>query len=388
MATVEQEAIEQDKEEKKHAQKNDYCILDYFKEHTGLAVTCVSAIVAITSFVFNYAVVLQNAAFMRYWNIHTAYMADSKGIQFYTVFAAFIYGIMVVLVHALLSKTADVYRHDNVLASRGKYVIKDLKRHHKKLLKEKREIDRELQNVSSTEEQKCLQDRLNKILKDIKLHEMNDPETKSAIHGVKVRIASNVAISIGVSLLICVLGIVFFGVTVSEQLDIKLAILISLPVLFLDLLLYFVPAYFATRPKKIKDTDIVDMAYELIEGRTPMFPLEGLIHKGVKPMVSDMNIRMMLIQYVTTIIVCIFLFAQLGANGAKSSKEFPIYTDETGTYAVVYNNGDSLILKSANIEETEIEIDVRQQKVVSASDISYEIRTFETVIVTGKDGEK
>lgn len=54
----------------------------------------------------------------------------------------------------------------------------------------------------------------------------------------------------------------------------------------------------------------------------------------------------------------------------------------------MYNNGDTLVLKGANIEDTQIEINVRQQKVVPSSDISYEIRTFEAVIVTGKDGEK
>lgn len=92
------------------------------------------------------------------------------------------------------------------------------------------------------------------------------------------------------------------------------------------------------------------------------------------------------------VIVLIGLFvttySTAGKEAAQKIQDFPIYIDETGTYAVVYNNGDTLVLKGAHIEDTQIEINVRQQKVVPSSDISYEIHTFETVIVTGKDGEK
>ena len=93
-----------------------------------------------------------------------------------------------------------------------------------------------------------------------------------------------------------------------------------------------------------------------------------------------------------TVIVLVGLFVTIystaGKEAAEKLQDFPIYTDETGTYAVVYNNGDTLVLKGANIEDTQIEINVRQQKVVPSSDISYEILTFEEVIVTGKGGEK
>lgn len=69
-------------------------------------------------------------------------------------------------------------------------------------------------------------------------------------------------------------------------------------------------------------------------------------------------------------------------------KNFPICTDETGTYAVVYNTGDMLISKAAKIGEdgSTIEIDVRKQKTVSAAQMHYEICTFEEVIVIGKEG--
>ena len=41
--------------------------------------------------------------------------------------------------------------------------------------------------------------------------------------------------------------------------DIMMVLLASAVVLVLDIGLYFVPAYIATRPKKIKDADIISM---------------------------------------------------------------------------------------------------------------------------------
>lgn len=42
--------------------ENQYKIFDYFKEHTGLLVTCISALVAIMSFILHFAVGRMNYA--------------------------------------------------------------------------------------------------------------------------------------------------------------------------------------------------------------------------------------------------------------------------------------------------------------------------------------
>lgn len=106
----------------------------------------------------------------------------------------------------------------------------------------------------------------------------------------------------------------------------------------------------------------------------------------IKELLSDLKIRQLLVAVLLIFAVLIGTYISAGKNSAMRMKEFPICADETGTYAVVYNNGESLVLKSAEISENQIEIDVRKQKVVSATDVSYQIHTFETVVVTGKDG--
>ena len=45
-------------------------IYHYFREHTAFLVTCVSAMVAITSFVLNYAISRYNLAYLQYWGAY------------------------------------------------------------------------------------------------------------------------------------------------------------------------------------------------------------------------------------------------------------------------------------------------------------------------------
>jgi hypothetical protein len=64
MSVQEEENVPSDSSPK----ENPYKIFDYFKDHTGLLVTSISALVAIMSFILRFAVGRMNYALMTYRN--------------------------------------------------------------------------------------------------------------------------------------------------------------------------------------------------------------------------------------------------------------------------------------------------------------------------------
>ena len=51
---------------KSSTMQSDESIYHYFREHTAFLVTCVSAMVAITSFILNYAISRYNLAYLQH----------------------------------------------------------------------------------------------------------------------------------------------------------------------------------------------------------------------------------------------------------------------------------------------------------------------------------
>ena len=49
--------------------ENQYKIFDYFKDNTGMLIACVSALVAIGSWLLRFAVGRMNYAYLAYWDI-------------------------------------------------------------------------------------------------------------------------------------------------------------------------------------------------------------------------------------------------------------------------------------------------------------------------------
>ena len=64
----------------------------------------------------------------------------------------------------------------------------------------------------------------------------------------------------------------------------------------------------------------------------------------------------------------------------KNETNFKIVSIEEEQYAIIYQGQDKYYLEKAVITDDIIAIDTRQQRIISTSDISFSIRTFDKVI--------
>lgn len=158
-----------------------------------------------------------------------------------------------------------------------------------------------------------------------------------------------------------------------------LSLLVVIPVILFDLVVYFVFSYFLVRRKYSKVTDLEELNADNEDSGEGLFPLEIFAIKGAKVFATDTNIKLAMLLICASAIMCLFSFTYIGQQAAQNKKEFPIHSDEGLSYAVVYNNGESVIMKQATVDGDAVYIDTSYQKIVSAKDIDYCLQTFESV---------
>lgn len=380
----EESAIKTDNGSRKHS------VYNYMKGHASFLVACVSAFVAVISFALNYAASRYTGAYLQFWMVDTVYAKENNTELIYTVLFSLLYTLVIVITNKIMAGTADAFGFYNKILTTLKWYYKDQK-------KEVRKIKRKMKKIAR--KNKSIARKLNKP-KDDPMYEAADKlneeriELTSALENLssmkrdcRLHLVLDIA-----GCILCVLGLVSISVSLMNVCELGkqasgVVILATIVVIFY-LLIYIVPVYCSTRVKKGEYASITlsQLREEIKCAHKHRFPIAAIAHTDAKELLSNRRIRQLGLITVLLVIMNIGMFSITGKTDAEKAREFPVYVDETGTYAVVYNNGESLVLKSAEISGNQIEIDVRNQKVISATDVSYQIRTFETVVVTGKDG--
>lgn len=381
MATEEMAVVVQSNDATQSDKTHDesqYSIYNYLKEHTAFLVACVSAFVAVISFALNFAADQYTGAYLQYWMVDTVYAKENKTELIYVILFTLFYSVAIIIAHKVMSGTANTFGFYNRILSALNWYYRDAKKEFRAIRRETKKLMRK----HSSNHTDNLQNKRTEM--DVSLKEIS-----SMKRTCELWLFFNV---VGSALIIFGLVYIVAGLMTSSRGDYRIwgpAILSGIVVAF-DLFLYFIPAFRSSRVKKRdhKEISLAQLKEEMQHADKHRFPIASILHTGAKELLSNKRFKQFALISVAMVVMLFGLYSSAGKTDAEKAKEFPIYTDETGTYAVVYNNGDTLVLKAANIENAQIEINVRQQKIVSASDISYEIRTFETVIVTGKDGEK
>ena len=86
-----------------------YKILEYCKKEPSIALTCISALVVVFSFLANTAAYIRECSFLRYWDIDTVYASLSSPSQIYRVLGNIVYAISVMLAISLINGAYEAY---------------------------------------------------------------------------------------------------------------------------------------------------------------------------------------------------------------------------------------------------------------------------------------
>lgn len=374
------------------SKENEYKIFNYFKEHTGLLVTCVSSLVAIMSFILNFAVGRMNYAYLAYWDINLLHANVSNQNELYTVVCSLLYLLSFMLIHSLLSDTSDAFRYYNKLLSITNISIKESRKRNAKLRREVEKLSHQFEMLTSEGKQSKsaidIENELERVKAFLTESEDSAKSLRSARNSMRKWVAIQLAVAIAFSYAI---GFIFLSLvnttsTFEENLHSSNSIMV---IILADLTLYFLPAYFKSRctGKKYENGNVIEEILELFNSETPKFPFDSLVKNGIKPILSDKKLMLATWQIIVVTVILLFMMSSAGTVSAEQKRDFPIFEDEQGAFAVVYTSGTTRFMEEIAISDETIVIDTSKQRVITSDDISYHIEVFESVSVISVDTE-
>lgn len=84
-------------------------------------------------------------------------------------------------------------------------------------------------------------------------------------------------------------------------------------------------------------------------------------------------------------VVMLFTMSMTGTMSAKQQRRFPIYTDGSTSYAIVYISDSAVFIEEAIEKDGTLIIDTTKQRIVTSEDISYDMVVFDDVSVIKND---
>ena len=147
MSVQEEENVPSDSSPK----ENPYKIFDYFKEHTGLLVTCVSALVAIMSFILRFAVGRMNYAYLAYWDIASLHANISNQNELYLALGTLLYICALLIIQTLISQTADAFKYYTCLLLCTNRAMKKSRKTHRQLTEKMRQVSMDWEKMPNEE---------------------------------------------------------------------------------------------------------------------------------------------------------------------------------------------------------------------------------------------
>lgn len=371
----------------KHIDSADYSIYNYMRSNTGFAIATVSGVVAVTSFIFKYTSVLYNHAYLRFWNIDTAYARQEDVGVVYTALGVFIYYCLMMFAQYLVSNTVRVYKHHNKVFLVWKNLCKKLKKKRRTYRKLRRRQMKRLQKMPvNTPEYRQLSEQNAEIDEKVKKMDARISDKKT-MRIYKARLTIHVALAFLGAVFLCFIGSLALSLNYDAEARWIAVVVLSLLPTFLSITLYSLKRWRKAEMDRFVDEELPKYKQEIKEDRLPLFPAETLFQNGIKYFLTNKTIAMLIIQYVITIAACVFVVVSSGNRTANKITEFPLWTDGVSTYAVIYNNGEHIIMEGITLESENATIDTSVQRIVGADDISYEIRSFEKVYIVHHGGE-
>lgn len=360
--------------------KNKYSIYNYLKANTSVLFACISGVAAVLSFLLNYLASGYEMGRLQYWMVDAAYVKTDTKNTVYLLLLSVTMGFILLVAYIAIRVTAKELGSSRALRSAVKRCYrntkKTLKEDKKKAQKAKRKASQQLDEKNDPQNQVMGNALQNK--KPAELEELKKIIRKDRAHILRITF----------SILLVILGsTILLDAIIVTTMNIPWNGFLNLTFIGLIALAFIWRAFRSWREGVTSKSKYNDLSYQQLKEELKLAEkAQFSLKTSAKEKISNKSIGIIIVWIVLFSFLFISAINGCGAFDAGLVREFPIYTDETGTYVGVYNNGDALVLKAAEVDGDQITIDVRQQKVVPAADVSYEICTFETVIVTGKDG--
>ena len=351
--------------------ENQYSIYNYIKAHPGSLAIIFSSMVAVVTFFAQFTAFINNKNILEYWNIDSSYASwNSEGLL-YSALASVVYVIVVSLLSTWFSKTCDAYLEQKKLFVTSKLICKKYSKDYKNYRKTLSQI---------TPSAQLSKEKLNEMERKLTQQEDNLNMTKGYIKKDFGKAKKTFIFNLLPNVFVLVILVIIRNFITTPQKDLLIGNIVTLVVhIFTYWLLFLIVQSSVIKKKEIKKRievitpeDVADLGNFKNE-----YPIQSLIKKGNK--FSNTSLILLIIQ---TFLVCtIMIFSLTLLGGTEGSKKtFQIVDIDNQQYVVVFHEEETYYLEKAIVDGDKLEVYTDDQRIITASDMSFCVKTFDEVV--------
>ena len=367
---------------------NRYSIYDYFKEHPSFCITIISIFAAVISVLLNLIAFLNANTYLTYFNVDSIFYKQSN-LFIYFFAMVLIFFVVIIVFQAFISKTFESYLSHKRILLLHKYALKDIKKEEKELKKSHKKMERYLAeqsrtstgNVNLTEDEKILEEAKANLKKTHEEYIKVRKTTRMTRFVCRLLVAISCLITW--IMLIVIYALMLSFVTYDLKGNVWSALLFStIYVLVCAIENWLLTCVILVKRKEIKADTEMDAKSKLEKyGNFDEFPISALFSGNIRSVFNNSNFKRIILAVVLCLVILMFSSVYIGSKSASEQKTFYIVDIDNQSYAMIYNNGENMILEKVNLSDDGIAIDINHQKIIPSQNVDMKKYIFEKVDV-------
>lgn len=362
----------------------EYTIFDYLKEHPGVLISSVSAMVVVITFVINLVIYVRTSKYLTYWGIDASYVQMDNTNQIYIFAVVCIYYITTIFILPFLMNSYDMYIKEMKVNYYAKYICKFCKKelgYCRRQLRRQKRVYKKLIGQDNEKEEIISIGKQIEALKE-KISDAEKVRKKSSKLTINKLLVSTIIVSF-----VFVIQMYIVVLVVTDFTSIYKMILISIVgavilLGFLFVLMYFLltwPEVKLIKKEVYNSEEDFEKVTEYIKTLNPVYPIDKIFDLRIQEVLKN-RVIITFLMYVICCLVCVMVFvAPLDETKMQEIREFSVVNDEGKEYVIIYNNSNFYYFVEASIEGENITIDTTKQRIIPVDNICYEKMKFEEV---------
>lgn len=368
---LEQEAIEKEDTVQKESSEEKYSIYNHLKSHPASAVAAFSALVATITFFAQLMTYIINKNVLEYWGYNVSYASLGNDSLLYSAISAIVYGLVLAVSIVLFLKTCDAYLERKQYFLTVKYLLKKQQKCEKENL---RLLNLAEKSNNDIEELDTVKSAIINTSKEIKVFSKT---IRKEVFLARLAFLKNL-IPI---LLLSTFSAFVMSLMLTQDMELWLSMIAILIVQLLTfVLLYYMEKKSVIKKNQIKKSVATLETKEILEKAKykKQYPLDSLRieYRGIK----NSTFFMMITYVLVTCVVFVGSFGYSTKGNEAKRKTFEVVNLNGEAYVVVHHDNNACFLEKASISDDVLTIYINHQRIVENSNISFTVKTFDTVI--------
>jgi len=352
-----------------------HTIWNYFAKHPSTFITCVSATIAIITFLTGIIAYGRDAIYLQKLGIDPSYATVTGNVAIYGIFSSILYSLSSPLVMWYASTAfSSATPHFSVIfgciyaTKRQKQSLESLNQEREQL----RKIQRQRSDAQKYD-----------ILNSLRKSDVKAQKIAKEISYTKKLLIKSIFQQSGILLFKCIFASLLHLLATALMHIYSGNFGLSTIIAWGIFIVYIVISICkdALKLKRKITTELVMIKEESLHEKIIEFENEAkqsYRFSFATGFSNNIFLHIVIFLIVSILTTLVFEFT-LAWTSTALKDEFYIYQDQQGTYAILYHSNDTYIMQEAVIRDNTITIDPSQQRILKSDDISFTTMEFENV---------